>query len=81
MAVDDTPNQTQNPNSIYFLNNHDVSLSELVNSMFDGVGFNDWKRSNTISLSAGNKFCCRWIIDKTCNKSNNLMYGTETMIW
>ncbi|XP_056690521.1 uncharacterized protein [Spinacia oleracea] len=54
------PDQTDpslNPNSAYFLSNHDVNVSKLVSIVFDGKCFNDWKRSMVIALSARNKLC------------------------
>ncbi|XP_021862985.2 uncharacterized protein [Spinacia oleracea] len=46
-----------NPNSAYYLSNNDLNTSKLVNLVFDGKCFNDWKRSMMIALSARNKLC------------------------
>ncbi|XP_056688844.1 uncharacterized protein [Spinacia oleracea] len=46
-----------NPNSAYYLSNNDLNTSKLVNIVFDGKCFNDWKRSMMIALSARNKLC------------------------
>ena len=39
----------------YFINSSDNPSSVLVTTVFDGTGFNSWKRSMIISLSAKNK--------------------------
>ncbi|XP_021857699.1 uncharacterized protein [Spinacia oleracea] len=55
MPADQDP--ATNPNSAYYLSNHDLSASKLVSIVFDGKCFNDWKRSMVIALSARNKPC------------------------
>ncbi|XP_021846559.2 uncharacterized protein [Spinacia oleracea] len=55
MHADQDP--STNPNSTYYLSNHDLNASILVNIVFDGKFFNDWKRSMMIALSTRNKLC------------------------
>lgn len=45
---------TLNPSSVYYLHPTDIRL-KLVNSVFKGVGFKEWKRAMTIALSTKNK--------------------------
>jgi hypothetical protein len=45
---------TMNPNSVYYLHPSD-SGQKLVNIVFSGSGFLDWKRVMVISLSGKNK--------------------------
>ncbi|XP_021715949.1 uncharacterized protein LOC110683848 [Chenopodium quinoa] len=59
---------TQNPNYVYFLSNSDLATSKLVNIVFDGTSFNDWKRSMTIALAARNKSC---FVDGSLNQPSN----------
>ncbi|XP_021763427.1 uncharacterized protein LOC110728098 [Chenopodium quinoa] len=59
---------TQNPNSAYYLSNSDLSTTKLVNIVFDGSCFNDWKRSMIIALFARNKLS---FVDGGLNQPSN----------
>ena len=48
-----SPNQ--DPSSVYFIHPSDSNTSQLVSVKFNGSGFNNWKRSMILSLSAKNK--------------------------
>ena len=50
-------NSTQNPAFVYYINLFDHANLKLVNNVFDGVDFDDWKRSMMIGLTAKNKMC------------------------
>ncbi|XP_074352798.1 uncharacterized protein LOC141691950 [Apium graveolens] len=43
------------PSSVYYIHLSDVSSTQLVSVKFDGNGFNNWKRSMLLVLSAKNK--------------------------
>ncbi|XP_074374761.1 uncharacterized protein LOC141715181 [Apium graveolens] len=43
------------PSSVYYIHTSDVSSTQLVSVKFDGNGFNNWKRSMLLVLSAKNK--------------------------
>ncbi|XP_019238637.1 PREDICTED: uncharacterized protein LOC109218721 [Nicotiana attenuata] len=51
------------PNNPYFLHSSDAPGMSLVNAVFDGRGFQGWRRSILIALSAKNKL---GFIDGTC---------------
>lgn len=57
MPADQQTDPSLNPNSAYYLSNNDVNASKLVNFVFDGKCFNDWRRLMMIALSARNKLC------------------------
>ncbi|XP_056697366.1 uncharacterized protein [Spinacia oleracea] len=61
----DDQDSSLNPNSAYYLSNNDLNTSKLVNIVFDGKCFNDWKRSMVIALSARNKLS---FVDGTMNQ-------------
>lgn len=46
---------TQNPCSVYFLHPADSTSQQLVNTIFDGEGYTDWKRMMIIGLSSKNR--------------------------
>lgn len=58
---------TQNPVSVYYFHPSDHANLKLVNTVFDGVGFGDWKRSMMIGLIAKNKLC---FVDGTLTKAS-----------
>lgn len=45
----------QDPSSIYYIHPSDSSTNQLVSTKFNGEGFNNWKRSMMLILSAKNK--------------------------
>lgn len=45
----------QDPSSIYYIHPSDSSTNQLVSVKFNGEGFNNWKRSMMLTLSAKNK--------------------------
>ncbi|XP_021849785.1 uncharacterized protein [Spinacia oleracea] len=57
MPGDQQTEPATNPNSAYYLSNNDLNAPKLVNIVFEGKCFNDWKRSMIIALSARNKLC------------------------
>lgn len=57
MPYDQQTDPSLNPNFAYNLNNNDVNALKLVNIVFDGKCFNDWRCSMMISLSAKKKAC------------------------
>lgn len=59
-----TLDPTMNPASIYYLHPSDTGL-KIVNEVFGGSGYNDWKRSMTIALSSKNKLS---FVDGTLTK-------------
>lgn len=58
-TVDTTKTSEHNvaldPNHVYFLHSSDSPGMALVNNPFDGKGYQDWKRTLLIALSAKNK--------------------------
>ena len=48
---------TQTPAFVYCIHPSDHANLKLVNNVFDGVGFGDWKLSMMIGLTAKNKMC------------------------
>lgn len=63
-----TVDPSADPTSPYFLHPSDASYV-LVNTPFNGSGFNDWKRSVVISLSAKNKL--QFVTGSIAKPSNN----------
>ncbi|XP_074373569.1 uncharacterized protein LOC141713905 [Apium graveolens] len=45
----------QDPTSVYFIHPSDANTTQLVSVKFNGSGFNNWKRSMILTLSANNK--------------------------
>lgn len=45
----------QDPTSVYFIHPSDSNTNQLVSVKFNETGFNNWKRSMMLSLSAKNK--------------------------
>ncbi|XP_057526482.1 uncharacterized protein LOC130805716 [Amaranthus tricolor] len=52
-----TADQTQNPESIYYLHPSNSANTKLVFVVFDGTCYSDWKRSMMIGLDAKNIMC------------------------
>lgn len=48
-----SPNQ--DPSSIYYIHPSDTNINQIVTIKFNGIGYNDWKRSMLIMLSIKNK--------------------------
>ncbi|XP_074351993.1 uncharacterized protein LOC141691152 [Apium graveolens] len=81
MASDSTQtNQVQtnqDPSSIYYIHPSDSCTNQLVSVKFNGEGFNNWKRSMMLTLSAKNKL---GFVNDTITRSV-LFLKTARAIW
>ncbi|XP_074265470.1 uncharacterized protein LOC141587905 [Silene latifolia] len=48
-------NSALNVNDPYYIHNSEITGTKLMNNLFDGTGFGNWKRGMLIALSAKNK--------------------------
>ncbi|XP_057526521.1 uncharacterized protein LOC130805753 [Amaranthus tricolor] len=69
---------TQTPAFVYCIHPSDHANLKLVNNVFDGVGFGDWKLSMMIGLTAKNKMC---FVDDRLMAKSVMYYSFTNEIW